>query len=252
MWTIPVLLTSSIIAHDTRVALTNTSDRLAHALESVDHWLALHPRIKLVLCDGSDFDFAAPIAQSHPDADVECISFANDQEAVLEHGRGFGEGEIVRYAINHSRLIIEAGAFAKCTSKLWVSNYEDCMAEWNGRFLCKGVFDDVFNPFRKTSLSYIDTRFYASSLEFYRQHFENAHLHIDVKAGKGLEDCFTDIVKRQKMQSILLSEPPVIDGVGGGIGKYYKNPYKRRVKEKIRAKIARSFSDYRTLFIHSD
>ena len=247
-WAIPVLLTSSVVAHDTRVALTDTQQRIELALESVAQWLAVDPRIRLVLCDGSNFDFSAIVAERFSHAQIECLFFENDQHAVRLHGRGFGEGEIVRHAIQHSRLIHQAGAFAKCTSKLWVSNYAQCLQHWNQTFLCKAVFDNVFSPFKSTRLSYIDTRFYMATLAFYQQHFALAHQHIDVDAGKGLEDCFTDVFLQQHLMGCAMPVAPVIDGVGGGIGKYYKNPLKRRLKEKLRLRLVRALHRFKPLF----
>ena len=248
LWNIPVLLTSSVIAHDTRVALTNTEERLEFALESVAQWLKLYPQINLVLCDGSNFDFSRVVAQRFPMASIECVFFENDQNAVRQYGRGYGEGEIVRFAIAHSRLIRRAGAFAKCTSKLWVRNYDECLAEWNGIFLCKAVFDHVFSPFKTTTLSYIDTRFYIASLPYYQQHFESAHQRINVDAGKGLEDCYLEAFCSGHLSGVLLNTPPVIDGVGGGIGKHYKNPLKRRLKERLRLHLVRAQQPFRGLF----
>lgn len=245
---IPVLLTSSVVAHDTRVALTDTAARIDLALESVAQWLLLYPQLQLVLCDGSNYDFSADVARRFPGASIECLFFENDQEAVRRQGRGFGEGEIVRFAINHSQRIQQACAFAKCTSKLWVRNYAECLADWNGKFLCKAVFDHVFSPFRQTTLSYIDTRFYIASVPFYQQHFALAHQQIDVDSGKGLEECFFEVFNKTHMAGVLLNTPPVIDGVGGGIGKHYKNPWKRRVKEKLRLHLVRRQAQFRAMF----
>ena len=50
-WRIPILLTSSVIAHDRRVALHDQGLRIDYALESVARWLELYPQIRLVLCD---------------------------------------------------------------------------------------------------------------------------------------------------------------------------------------------------------
>jgi hypothetical protein len=247
-WNIPVLLTSSVVAHDTRVTLTDTSERIDFAMESIARWLSLYPKVQLVLCDGSNFDFSTAVAQMFPDAKIECIFFENDQKAVRQNGRGFGEGEIIRFAIEHSQLIQQAGAFAKCTSKLWVHNYAECLTGWNGKFLCKAVFDHVFSPFDKIVLSYIDTRFYITSVAFYKQHFGSAHQAIDVSIGKGLEDCFLEVVNRDHLDGVLLNTPPVIYGVGGGIGKYYKNPLIRRLKEKLRLRIVRVTPEFAHFF----
>lgn len=247
---IPILLTSSVVAHDPSVKLKDTDERIRLAMESVAQWLQINPSLKLVLCDGSNFDFSEQIRRAFPSAKVECLPFEGDQERIRISTRGYGEGEIVRHAINHSRFIAEAGCFAKCTSKLWVENYFQCAKEWNGRFLCQGVFTDAFTPLRKTSFSYIDTRFYIASVPIYRKYFEDAHHRIRMHNGKAfsLEDCFHEIVMEHQLGGILLRHAPVICGVGGGTGVYYKNSKLRRLKEDLRLWLARHKSPFRHLF----
>lgn len=246
--TIPILLTSSVIAYDKGVALQDTDERIRLALQSVEEWLRIDPTLPMVLCDGSSFDFSEQVARRFPQARIECLPFENDQEKVRRYGRGYGEGEIVRHALNHSQLIAEAGCFAKCSSKLWVENFRQCAQGWNRRFLCKGVFLNVFSPFRKTELSYIDTRFYISSTDFYRQHFADAHLRIGKRKGYGLENSFLDILLEQQLRNVMFSVAPVICGVGGGIGTYYKNTSVRRLKEDVRLTLVRMHPAFRELF----
>lgn len=244
----PVLLTSSIIAHDRGVKLIDTAERLRYAIESVGQWLRIDLQLPIVLCDGSNYDLRAAITDRFPRATIECLSFENDQELVRKYGRGYGEGEIVRHAVRHSRQIASAGCFAKCSSKLWVENFSECRHWWNGDFLCKGVFLDVFAPFKPTFLHHIDTRFYMASKAFYERHFLDAHLNINVGTGHGLEECFRDIFLREQIQNALLPVPPVIQGVGGGTASYYRNLRKRIWKERLRVALVRRRPEFGALF----
>jgi len=246
--TIPILLTSSVVAHDKAVALKDTEERIRLAVQSVEEWLKIDPQLPLVLCDGSSFDFSELVSRRFPQARIECLPFENKQELVRQYGRGYGEGEIVRYAARHSKLIAQAGCFAKCSSKLWVENFRECAQQWNGRLLLKGVFLNVFTPFRKTVFSYVDTRFYIASIDSYQRYFENAHLQIGKKKGYGLENCFHDILLEQGIKQALFPVAPVIAGVGGGIGTYYRNPLMRRLKEVLRLKLVRLHPAFRDLF----
>jgi len=246
---IPVLLTSSVVAHDSGVALKDTNERIRLALESVEQWLRIEPTLILVLCDGSNYDFKNIVAERFPSSNIECLYFENNQELVKKHGRGYGEGEIVRYAIENSKSIIMANCFAKCSSKLWVENYKKCLDEWNGILLLKGVFENVFSAFKKTRLSYIDTRFYISSTSIYMNYFQDAHKKININLGYGLEDCFFEVFVKNKIFNSLLKTPPVICGVGGGIGFYYKNSIKRKLKEKLRLNLVRMNKEFTPLFV---
>mgnify|MGYP005805361767 CR=1 FL=1 len=231
---IPILLTSSVVAHDKGVRLQDPEERARLAMESILKWRAIAPMNPLVLCDGSDFDFSPSVSTLEGSGAVECLHFRNDVDLVQLHGRGYGEGEIVRYALEHSQLIQSAGCFAKCTSKLWVENFHECISQWNGDLLLKGVFSNVFSPRKATELAYIDTRFYVASVDTYRRFFVRAHHAIRSKEGHGLEETFREIFLNNKLKGRLMCPPPIICGVGGGTGVYYKNTPIRRLKEKWR------------------
>lgn len=245
---IPILLTSSVVAHDTGVALSDTSERLRLTLESLEQWLKFDLRLRIVLCDGSSFDFSNIVSEKFPLAEIECLHFENKQDLVQKYGRGYGEGEIVRYALANSKFIADSGCFAKCSSKLWVENFAQCISGWNGSILCKGVFSNVFSLFNKTTLSYIDTRFYIASCTTYKKHFENVHFQIKKDHGHSLEECFKDVFMEFKLEKILFNTPPVICGVGGGTGTYYKNSPTRKLKERLRLTIVRMNKKFTYLF----
>lgn len=245
---IPILLTSSVIAYDSGVALKDAQERGRLTLESVREWLRVDPNLRIVLCDGSNHDFSMAVQELFPGAAIECLFFENRQDLVQEYGRGYGEGEIVRHALAKSTFIGEAGCFAKCTSKLWVENFPECVSNWNGTLLFKGVFANVFSPFKPSKFSYIDTRFYIASCDSYRRYFENAHFQIRKEQGHGLEECFRDIFLENKLKRMMFTVPPVICGVGGGTGASYRNPLKRRLKEKLRLKLVRMNRTYADFF----
>lgn len=244
----PILLTSSVIVSDHTVSLKDKDARIKLTVESIEKWLAISPASPLVICDGSGFDFSEIVAKKFPQSDIECLFFQNNKEMVGIHGKGYGEGEIVKHALLHSSYIKRAGYFAKCTAKLWVENYLDCLWGWNGKFLCKGYFADVFSPFRKTWFSYIDTRFYVVNTDFYLKYLDSAHLNVGGKNGLSLEDCFKDVIVEQNLQEVLFTVPPVICGVGGGTGAYYKNNLKRRIKENLRIWMLRKNKSFSPLF----
>ncbi|QDL54296.1 hypothetical protein [Rhodoferax aquaticus] len=219
--------------------MQDPQERVRLAMESVLQWSAISPHTPLVLCDGSGFDFRPMVAQLPNAHQIECLTFQNDSAAVQLHGRGYGEGEIVKYAIENSEQIRTAGAFAKCTSKLWVENFAGCMQQWNGDLLLKGVFSNTFSPLTPTTLAYIDTRFYAANIDIYRKLFLNAHLAVRSQHGHSLEECFKDIFLTAQLKGCLMAPPPIICGVGGGTGVYYTNTPLRKQKERLKYAIAK-------------
>ncbi len=245
---IPILLSSSVIAYDNSVALTDTHLRIQLTIASIHEWLKIDAALPIVVCDGSNYDFSPAVREEFPGALIECLHFQNDQQLVREFGRGYGEGEIVKYAINNSKFINEFDCFAKCSAKLWVTNFLRCAADWNGCARFKAVFSNVFSPFNNTSFEYIDTRFYIVSLGYYRMQLENAHQAIDIGIGHGLEQCFHDVFLAQKLSHYLFNLPPIICGVGGGTGISYNNSRLRIIKEKIRLSLAKNTPQFNDLF----
>jgi len=79
---IPILLTSSVVAHDKGVRLQDPTERARLAMESVQQWRAIAPHNPLVLCDGSGFDFQPMVAELVSNGPVECLHFQNNVELV--------------------------------------------------------------------------------------------------------------------------------------------------------------------------
>jgi hypothetical protein len=241
-------LTSSIIISDHSVALKSKEDRIRYTLESISQWLKLSPNFKLVICDGSNFDFSKIVHEQFPNAQIECLFFQNDAEKTRKQGKGYGEGEIINYALHHSTYLQESDFFAKCTGRLWVENFFECLKFWNGRFLCKGYFSNVLS-LKKTQFSYVDTRFYLANRAFYLEHFSSEYLRVGGDGGLSIEDCFREVLLKKNMTSVLLSIKPVICGVSGANGTYYKkNTLRRALTENLRLQILKRHGAFKQLF----
>jgi hypothetical protein len=102
--------------------------------------------------------------------------------------------------------------------------------------------------FKKTKIKFIDTRFYITRKDIYFQYFVDSHSNLGSTNKESIEDVFLNVIINNGMGGVLFSTPPVVCGVGGGSGKYYKKGVVRIIKEKIRARIARSSSQYKKLF----
>jgi hypothetical protein len=243
----PVLLTSCIYIADYDVKLTDPTERINFTLESVEKWLRIAPGVRLVVCDSSGFDFSPLVKDKFPGTEIECLFFVADKNLVKYHGKGYGEGEIIRYALQHSDFLKQADFFAKCTAKLWVENFKDCLEEWNGKFLCKGTFSKVFS-LKKTRFDHIDTRFYLVSKDFYFKYLIDAHMNLGGTTGMSIEDTFRDVVLLNKMEGVMFNTPPVIGGVGGATGKYYNTKLSKKLKETLRSKLVKLNPLFRHLF----
>lgn len=243
----PVLLTSCIYISDYAVKLTEPTDRIKYTIESIEKWLSIAPGIRLVVCDSSGFDFSPLVTDMFPEDDIECLYFVADKNLVQYHGKGYGEGEIIKFALLNSTYLNETDFFAKCTAKLWVENFHDCLKQWNGKFLCNATFTNVFS-IKRTILDHIDTRFYMVNRNFYLTYLLNAHVNLGGTSGIGIEESFRAVILDNKMIGVIFNTPPLIGGVGGGTGKHYNIKYYKKLKENLRYKLARMSSNLKPLF----
>ena len=221
----PVLLTSAVHVSAPHTAVTDAASRRDAVIRSLHEWAASAGARRLVVCDGSGFDFseaASRLMDQHPGLHIECLSFHNDAHKVAQFGKGFGEGEIVNHALARSDMLAQAGAFAKCTGKLWVTNYLQCCRHFNGRaaFLQGG----------KLRVGYIDTRFYMVSMEFYAARLAHAHASVRDREDHFLEHAFAQALHGLKSHEIGIWPPPSIEGVSGTFGTPYTNSRADRVR----------------------
>lgn len=233
--TIPLLLTSCIIVSAKYTALSETELRLTETIKSLEKWTTTPDIGKIVICDGSGFDIT-PYVHHLKDKgiDLEVLTFKNDAAGVLIKGKGYGEGQIVNYALSHSRILSNSTAFAKCTSKLWVSNYSSCIAGFNGRF----SFD--FNGW--LTPKFIDTRFYIAALDQYKKLLSDAHIQVDDDAGYYLEHAFKDALSGVKSLDYAMVPTPRIQGVSGSTAKSYQTSSFKSLLRDARSICVKNFT----------
>lgn len=243
----PLLITSSIIAHDKSGKLINSESRLHHLLEGISKWLEINPCLDIVVCDGSNFDLSVILLNKFPQAKIEFLRLQNDSVLIETLGKGFGEGKIIEYSLQHSSKLKNAKFFVKCTGKLWVDNYADLLSEWNGDFLANAHFTNVFS-LRKVKLSYIDTRFFMSTLEFYDKVIKPAYQKVDLRTNKGIEDTLLIELRKNNICNFIFQTPPAIKGMSGGSSEYYKFNFRKVLKIKLRNYILSRLPSTKNIF----
>ena len=247
----PILLTSSVYAMDFTVVLRDPEERKLHTLNSINHWLNIHPDIQLVICDGSGYDFTENISKLYPKRSVECLNFINDKRKIEAYGKGYGESNIINYALDHSTILKKEDWFCKCTGKLWVDNFIECVGRWNGHFLCQAYFSGVFEVHKSVQFFNVDTRFYISSKKVYQRYFRYIHLLENNNSPISLEDEFKRIIIENELYGSLFPIHPIVRGVAGGSGKSYKDTNFRIFKDRFRLKLVIAKKKYSKWFSES-
>jgi hypothetical protein len=231
----PILLTSAVRVSAPYTKLVDEKERVALTIESIEKWLFIDKNLRIVLCDGSGYDFSKIVSESFPGANIECLYFNNNRDLVLAYGKGFGEGEIVQYAIDNSKHLRNSEYFAKCTSKLWVPNFFQLLVDWNGQLLCDCGFT-FKNKYWATSFDYVDTKFYIVSKAFYLENLARAHTNVRDHDGHSLEVCFRDEILTRKIGGVMFNHRPLYGGVSGSSATRYRatNGFRDKIKYRIR------------------
>lgn len=236
----PLLLTSAVRPSGNFSAEIDHKTRLEAYLESIRNWLALDMNLRIVVCDGSEFDFAPYLKDLETRYPIECLKFENDRNGVIKKGKGYGEGQIINYALNNSTYLRDSSVFVKCTGKLWVKNYEILKRKFKGPIQIAPLVK-VPKKFEDVKTVALDTRFYIVEKNYYDLQLRNAYLRVNDDRGVFLEHVFLEQVKSSTTDFIELRPrpEPIILGVSGTSGYRYKQDMYllRKAKSLIRTLI---------------
>ena len=108
---------------------------------------------------------------------IEQINYQQSSDQVIRQGKGYGEGKLIEYAMDHSELLAREEYFFKCTGKLYVRNFPNIAATIKSnnisnlfwRYMGDGSFPDPW----------ADCRFYYTSKTFARSHLLPAYYATD-------------------------------------------------------------------------
>ena len=214
---IPLLITSSVYVSSSLMEIKDSDRRIELTLAAIKEWIRIDPELEIVICDGSGFDYKPYVSRDFPNAKIECLNFINNTEMIKIHGKGYGEGENVNYGITNSELIKKGNYFAKCTSKYWVENYEECVKGFNSNFSCEKSYKI------RTLNKYVQcqTIFYISEIEFYKKYFASCYMRVDDFNDYFLENVFGDVIRENKIKHITFKHQPLVYGLCGSSGDFY-------------------------------
>lgn len=216
-----MLITGCInpIENQKYLVLKNAEERLRQYVSSIEFWITCSPFTRIVFCDNSRFEYHGieelQRLASDNNKEFEWISFQGNNQKVLECGKGYGEGEIIEYALCHSRLLRRAIVFAKITGRLKIKNAYD---------LTKNTKEGV-NYFNRDIYRGhgIDTRFYLCDICFYTKYLMHAYYSTSITPNQviAIEDIFYTILHKKRMCYRALMSYPVFEGKSGGNGRDY-------------------------------
>lgn len=199
--------------------LTDSEARKVQTIECLRFYIRCGVFSKILLCDGSDYDLTEielfREAEKY-NVELEMLSFQQDFDKVIKFGKGYGEGEIMAYLVNKSRLFQNSRNFLKVTGRLIIENITKIANAVNSS---EKVY---FNIIPSKRLSCVDTRVYVMPTSCYERYFLYSYQNVNDFVNYTYEYCFSDVIKNNKIKFQNLPEAPILCGFSGTDGKQYE------------------------------
>lgn len=211
--------------------LRDEAERLKQYEESICFFIESGAFSKIIFCENSNYgtDRLSYLQEKAKENQVqlELLSFCGDTEQVNVHGKGFGEGEIMQYVFENSRLLSGERTFVKITGRMKVNNIADivCRLKENNCY---------FNIPNRTHREMYDTRIYAMPTEVFKQHFMEKYTEVMDEEGWYLEKVYTAVLKQKKLPVKNFPKYPRIIGMSASTGySYVYTEWKCKVKDVL-------------------
>lgn len=216
-----LLITGCINVHKNMPYLTvrNIEQRLKEYYNTI-RWAITETNFdKIVFCENSNYkidtDEFVKLA-SNANKKFEYLTFAGDTYQSNKKGKGYGEGEIVKFAIAKSKLLADEKKFFKITGRLKVLNIDSLVQNTNRNYFMI-----------RRNLKQVDTRIYCIDKEIFLKILVNTYVHVDDNNGRYLEHVYYDALKTNKVRFRTFYHRPLFSGVSGTTGKKYDDKAKR-------------------------
>lgn len=207
--------------------LSNVNERLEQYIESIIKLFDCENIEKVIFCDNSNYVIDCNRLYESAklkNVSFEYLHFKGDSSKVSSKGKGYGEGEIINFILENSKLIIGENYFFKLTGRLRVANLNKILNKTKNNI-------NYFNTSSFKNKNSVDTRFYGISVKQYNEYFRNAYHQVDDKNHVYLEHVFFNIIKQKKINSINMPFYPVFIGQSGSTGKLYEeNLFKDNIR----------------------
>ena len=199
--------------------IDNVDIRLNQYIDSITYYIGNSIFKKIVFCENSNFSYADKKKLYELAIDngkeLEWLSFQGDENNVVKYGKGYGEGEIINYALRNSNLLKTCHIFAKVTGRLVITNINSVICRRHNQLIVMN--EDIYR--RKG----IDTRFYVIDKKIYQTYFIDAYKYSNdsLEESVALEDVFREVIINKKLKYSNSREYPRFVGISGGSGKNY-------------------------------
>jgi len=216
----PLLITVALKVHAKHTVLTSQQERELLYMESCLRWLTETSLTHFIFCDNSHAltdTFMLPLKQKADalNKTIEFLQFDGSHNLIKKKGKGFGEGELIKYALQNSKFLKESSGFYKITGKLFVENFNALHLKMN---LSQNYMRR--DTAKMEGSIAIDSRFFYMQKEFYEKNISDLYKQVDDDNGVYIERLiYQKLLPLQAVENF--PQLPMITGVSGSTGQNY-------------------------------
>lgn len=227
-----VLVTGTLVPGENVFALqlVDRDKRIGEYAESLKKLMAAKSVDKVVFCENSGDEQAVEklreqLYDGKTENKLEILSFQGDGDKVAKYGKGYGEGEVIKYALHNSRFLKNEKEFIKLIGRVTVENLDEIIEKMK-----KGIL--YFNPVKIYGKDkQTDTKFYKIPIKVYETYFLELYMQVRDKDGIYIEHLFWKCLKENRLAFRNTPEYPRFQGTSGSIGiSYGTTEWKYQIK----------------------
>lgn len=247
-----LIITSAIHppANMARLCLIDPGQRLLQTYCSLIRWIRETHITSIVLCDNTGTDHAfselASMAERYSKT-LEVLVFKGNHEQACLLGKGYGEGEIMKHVMEHSRLLQKDTAFYKVTGRIFVEGFNALHQAHAGRDVVFSM-PPHFPSWKKALLGFagqhswvspclkhigetrVATTFYKCTRRYYMNNLVDQYRQVAVRLGYWLEHAMLTALLKNGFD--VFSTHPCLVGHSGSTGRLYDGvDYSNEVKD---------------------
>ena len=197
------------------VALSNKVLRLTQYLDNIRRLILESDFTHIIFCENSnyhhDYSDLTALAQNYGKK-LEILSFMGSNDIIMVKGKGYGEGEILNYAVNNSMFLQEnCTTFYKLTGRIYVENVNTILAHSNN--------DNIFIRW-DVKKNEVDTRFFKTQVGFFKENLSHLLDRCDERTAMSIEEVYFDVLKGTP-EVYSFTSYPIIKGMCASLGRPY-------------------------------
>ena len=217
-----LVITSSVYVNTRYTVLQDTAEREQQYFDSLEFYIRETPFQRIIVCDNSGYTYPAAMVQlavAHH-KQLELLSFTGDQAAMERQGKGYGEGEIMQFALAHSRLLEEVEGFLKVTGRLKLINTEKLLRK-------AGHGQNYFMPVSlirsrwlvpRAARPCVEVRVYYTTKDVFKTVLRDAYREVSDDKTYFLEHAYHDALAASAVKLQCFPVAPEITGISGSNG----------------------------------